>query len=78
MGQLERFTIRVKYGDNNTEIKLDYVHKDWAHLTIEEQEAAFDKAVKELEHVYHDYGRFATLTGINNLFDKFGFQHSMR
>ena len=58
--------------------KFEFVHKSWNSLSNEEQDKAFDKAVKELNRVYSTYGRFATSTGIIKLFDSFGFELSVK
>lgn len=58
--------------------KFEFVHKFWNSLSNEEQDKAFDKAVKELNRVYSTYGRFATSTGIIRLFDSFGFELSIK
>lgn len=73
-----RFSIRVNYGDNDTTVKFDFVHKDWNTMSNDEQYKAFDKAVKELDHIYKTYGRFATTTGVLRLFDSFGFTLSSK
>lgn len=71
------FHIRVNTGDNDSTAIYYFVHKDYANLTDDEQQEAFDAAVKELNHVYHDYGRFATSVGVTRLFDKFGFERTV-
>ena len=78
MGQLKRYTIHVNYGDNNTTAEFQFVHKDYAKYSLEEQDNKFHLAVTELNHIYSDYGRFATVNGIKSLFDKYGFEQSFR
>lgn len=73
-----RYHIRVNYGDSDTTQLFEFVHKDYATLTIEKQNKDFDKAVKELNRIYSSYGRFATTTGILKLFDSFGFEISKK
>lgn len=55
-----KYNIRVNYGDADITKKFEFVHKSWNSLSNEEQDKAFDKAVKELNRVYSTYGRFAT------------------
>lgn len=71
---MRRYNIRINYGDNDATSKFYFVHKDWQTISNEDSDKAFDKAVKELDHIYKDYGRFATTTGIAKLFAKFGFE----
>lgn len=59
-----RYSIRVNHGDAMS-------------LTDEEQDKAFDKAVKELNRIYKKYGRFATEAGVISLFDSFGFERTI-
>lgn len=73
-----RYNIRVNYGDADITKKFEFMHKSWNSLSNEEQDKAFDKAVKELNRVYSTYGRFATSTGIIRLFDSFGFELSIK
>lgn len=73
-----RYFIRVNNGDNDTAVKYSFVHKDWDKLSKEEQDKAFDNAVKELERIYKSYGRFATTTGVIRLFSSFGFELSAK
>lgn len=72
-----RYFIRVNNGDNDTTVKYSFVHKDWDKLSKEEQDKAFDNAVKELKRIY-SYGRFATTTGVIRLFSSFGFELSAK
>lgn len=58
--------------------KFEFVHKSWSSLSNDEQDKAFDKAVKELNRIYSTYGRFATSTGIIKFFDSFGFELSVK
>ena len=74
---MTRFSIRVNIGDNNVTRHFEFVHKDY-NIKKEKAEKEFDKAVKELNHIYKDYGRFATSYGVINLFDKYGFELSIR
>lgn len=73
-----RYFIRVNNGDNNTTVKYSFVHKDCDKLSKEEQDKAFDSAVKELERIYKSYGRFATTTGVIQLFSSFCFELSAK
>ena len=45
--------------------------------TEEEQTKDWQAAIDELNHIYKDYGRFATSVGVNKLFEKFGFERTM-
>lgn len=72
-----RYNIRINTGDNNVTTKYYFIHKDWKHLTTEEQDAAFNKAVEELERIYKNYGRFATNVGVERLFRSFGFERTV-
>lgn len=70
------FTIRINIGTENKTVVFYFVHKDKFKLSEQEQVQAFDKAVKELDHIYSDYGRFATETGVIKLFGSFGFERT--
>lgn len=72
-----RFNIRVNIGDNNITNKFFFVHKEWQTLSEDKQIEQFDLAVKELNKVYKDYGRFATKIGVTKLFSKYGFEESL-
>ena len=71
-----RYSIRVNVGDEDKTVKFQFAHKDFMTLNEEQQNEQFDKAVKELDHIYKDYGRFATTKGVCNLFESFGFIQS--
>ena len=73
-----RYNIRVNHGDANITTKFYFVHKDWATISQEDSDTAFDKAVKELNRVYKNYGRFATEVGIVKLFESFGFERTVK
>ena len=73
-----RFHIRINTGDNDTTNTYYFVHKDYAEISNDEQEKAFDSAVKELDRIYKTYGRFATPTGVVNLFKDFGFEQAIK
>ena len=73
-----RYNIRVNYDNIDITKKFEFVHKSQAFLSSDEQDKAFDRAVKELNRVYSTYGRFATSTGIIKLFDSFGFELSIK
>lgn len=73
-----RYSIKVNTGDANVTNRYEFVHKDDASLSKEEQNEAFDKAVKELDRIYQNYGRFATSAGVVSLFRTFGFEPSCR
>ena len=75
---MTRYRIRVNHGDADTTVTYDFVHKDHAVLTKEEQDQAFDQAIKELNRIYKSYGRFATTTGVIRLFASYGFELSIR
>lgn len=70
------FSIRINTGDDNITTVFYFVHKDSHSLSQEQQITEFDKAVKELDHIYKDYGRFATSTGVVRLFKHFGFEQT--
>lgn len=72
-----RFHIRVNNGDNNTTKMYWFVHKDWETKSEEEQTKDWQAAIDELNHIYKDYGRFATSVGVTKLFDKFGFERTL-
>ena len=72
-----RYNIRVNHGDDDVTTKFYFVHRDYATLSNEEQDQAFDKAVKELNRIYKTYGRFATEVGIVRLFNHFGFERDI-
>jgi hypothetical protein len=67
------FNIRVAYGSDRTVRQFHFVAKDQT-LDHEVQIGNFDAAVKELNRIYEDYGRFATIKGVCALFRKFGFE----
>lgn len=73
-----RYNIRVNSGDDDVTIKYEFVHKDYANLSTEEQDKVFNEAVKELDRIYKNYGRFATTTGVVRLFNSFGFELSKK
>lgn len=75
---MNRYFINVNNGDANITKQYCFVHHDWDSMSVEDQDAAFDKAVKELNHIYKDYGRFATTIGVIRLFESFGFELSLR
>ena len=62
-----RFHIRVNTGDKDITKMYWFVHKQWSTLSEEEQ-------AKELNHIYKDYGRFATSVGVHKFFDSHGFE----
>ena len=71
-----RHRIRVNVGDKNVTVLFYFIHKDWATISEEESARLFDEAVKELNHVYKDYGRFATGIGVTKLFESYGFERT--
>jgi len=73
---MRRYNIRVNIGDDDITHKFFFVHKDWENLSDEEQDKAFDEAVKEINRVY-EYGRFATQVGVSRLFAKYGFERTL-
>lgn len=73
-----RYSIRVNTGDDDITIQYQFVHKDWKNISKEEQDKAFDSAVKELDRVYKTYGRFATQSGVERLFNSFGFERTIK
>lgn len=75
--EINMFNIRIVSGDAKTERMYYFVHKNYRNLTKEEQAVEFDKAVKELNHIYNDYGRFATSKAIIALFKKFDFEQTI-
>ena len=72
-----RFHIRVNNGDENTTRMYWFVHKEWETKAEEDQMKEWDAAVKELNHIYKNYGRFATTTGITKFFDVHGFERTI-
>ena len=72
-----RYNIRINTGDDNHQTTFFFVHKDWKNVSQEESDAAFDKAVKEIDHIYKTYGRFATEVGVARLFNAFGFERTI-
>lgn len=72
-----RYNIRINHGDNNITKKYYFVHKDWANISKEESDKAFNDAVQELNRIYKTYGRFATEVGIIRLFNTYGFEISI-
>lgn len=71
-----RYFIRVNHGDADTTVKYSFVHENWQSLSKDEQDAAFNNAVVELDRIYKTYGRFATQVGVLRLFKSFGFDLS--
>lgn len=71
-----RYHIRICTGDNNRVHTYYFIHKNHEDLTEDEQNILFNEAVTELNRIYKTYGRFATSTGVINLFDSFGFEHT--
>lgn len=67
------FHIRVKTGDKDMVHQYHFAYKDQS-VSDKEQAKKWDKAVKELNHIYQDYGRFATRTGVYRFFDYHGFE----
>lgn len=72
-----RYSIRVNHGDADVTVKYYFVHRNFASMTDEEQNKAFDRAVKELNRIYKTYGRFATESGVVSLFSSFGFERTI-
>lgn len=72
-----RYNIRINIGDKDVTTKFYFVHKDYQTLNEEQQNVEFDKAVKELERVYKNYGRFATEKAVESLFRGFGFERTV-
>jgi len=72
-----RFHIRVNNGYENMTRMYWFVHKKWETMSEEEQTKEWDAAVKELNHIYQDYGRFATTTGVTKFFDAHGFERTI-
>ena len=70
-----RYNIRINTGDNNHTDTYYFCHQD-PNISQEESDKQFDRAVKELDHIYKDYGRFATSVGVTKLFEKFGFERT--
>jgi len=67
------FDIHINIGDNNQTVHFYFTHINQG-LSLEDQAVDFDKAVKELNRIYKNYGRFATATGVIRLFRAFGFE----
>lgn len=76
MESLKRYFIRINIGDTKRTVKFYFVAKDQA-LSFDKQDEMFHEAVTELNHIYKDYGRFATQVGVENLFDKYGFERTL-
>lgn len=72
-----RYSIRVNHGDADVTVKYYFVHRNFASMTDEEQNKAFDRAVKELNRIYKTYGRFATESGVVSFFSSFGFERTI-
>ena len=73
-----RFYINVNIGDDERTVKFWFIHKNYDTLDEDKQQEAWQKALDELNHIYKDYGRFATEVGVCRLFNKFGFERSVR
>lgn len=71
------FHIRISTGDKDLTRVYHFVHKQCQELSEDEQKKAFNDAVQEINHIYQDYGRFATSVGVVRLFDKFGFERTI-
>ena len=69
-----RFHIRVNTGDKDVTKMYWFVHKKWDALSEEEQAKDWQAAIDELNHIYKDYGRFATSVGVHKFFDSHGFE----
>ena len=73
---MNRYQIRINYGDANATCIFFFYHKDYKTKTDKEQDRDFDTAVQELNRVYKTYGRFATTRGVEKLFEHFGFERT--
>ena len=73
-----KYHIRVNNGDDNKTVQYHFVHEDWMNISQQDSDIAFDKAVKELDHIYQTYGRFATEVGVARLFKSFGFDRVIK
>ena len=71
------FQIKISTGDADKVRVYHFSHKQCDTVSIEQQKDDFDTAVKEINHIYKDYGRFATSVGVLRLFDKFGFERTV-
>lgn len=67
------FHIRVKTGDKDMVHQYHFTYKDQS-VSDKEQAKKWDKTVKELNHIYQDYGRFATRRGVYKFFEYHGFE----
>ena len=67
------FHIRVKTGDKDVVHQYHFTYKDQS-VSDKEQAKKWDKTVKELNHIYQDYGRFATRRGVCKFFEYHGFE----
>jgi len=74
---LQYFHIRVNTGDKDTTKMYWFVHKDHDTMSVEEQAEQWDAAVKELNHIYKDYGRFATSAAVYSFFKYHGFEFTV-
>lgn len=72
-----RYSIAIATGDPKKIKRYYFVHEDWAHTDKEISDKKFDEAVKELDHIYENYGRFATSVGVRNLFKAYGFDETI-
>lgn len=73
-----KYHIRVNHGDDDKTVQYHFVHKDWATISQEDSDVAFNDAVTELNRIYKTYGRFATQVGVLRLFDSFGFERTTK
>lgn len=72
-----RYNIRINIGNEDRTVKFYFVHKNWQKLTEDEQQNDWQKALDELNHIYKDYGRFATEAAVTSLFNKFKFERTV-
>ena len=70
------FHIHITVGTVEKVIYFHFVAIDQTK-SLDEQKAMFNDAVQELNHIYKDYGRFATEYGVLSLFRKFGFEETV-
>lgn len=68
-----RYCIRVNTGDDGHTTAYCFEHIGGKDMMELEQRAIFDVAVKELNKIYKNYGRFAEEDSVTRLFESYGF-----
>ena len=73
--------LHKNYGLNNIKVVVDPLTKDLVVNIDKAERVPINKLsdiLGEINNVYKDYGRFATEVGVCKLFNKFGFERSIR